>query len=84
MTAASVDLRKMPPSFRRILQASGLRISDVTFRLIRPIPHRCTFRIPQPAGWGLFIPAYKRDAAETLRIPQPAGWGSLISTYLGR
>jgi len=27
---------------------------------------------PQPAGWGLFIPAYKRDAAETLRIPQPA------------
>src|SRR6185369_3939057 len=38
-------------------------------------------RIPQPEGWGLFIPAYTRGGPSDLRIPQPEGWGLFIPAY---
>jgi hypothetical protein len=55
-------------------------VGDRSFQPTRETRARLS-QIPQPGGWGLFIPAYKRDAGKTFPNP-PTGRLGIVHSSL--
>jgi hypothetical protein len=65
---------------RDTLKSPNREVGDRSFQPTREPPSRLS-QIPQPGGWGSFIPAYKRTAFATLSNP-PIGRLGIVHSSL--